>query len=120
MRRERVTQRELADHIGVSQGHLSKVLRGQTERDTRVLAALTAWGGGDDSTQEAKLIDAARDLVDGEPRGMQLLMRLMQILRELRRTSPRRRSTARARESDLLHSSLRRRRGRRRRSAATD
>lgn len=97
MQRERITQRELAAHLEVSQGHLSKVLRGHTVRDTRVLAVLAAWGGADDSTDEANLLDAARDVVHGQPRGMQLLMRLMHLLRELRPAPAPRRARLRTR-----------------------
>jgi transcriptional regulator with XRE-family HTH domain len=86
MQRERVTQRALAASIGVSQGHLSKVLRGKTDRDTHVLASLELWSasatGHED--EEAGLLEAARMLAKGQPRAMSLLMRLMQLLVELR------------------------------------
>lgn len=90
MQREHVTQRQLAAQLDISQGHLSKVLRGSTTRDTRTLAVLEAWSGADETTDEAKLIDAVRDVVKGHAHGMQLLMRLMHLLRELRHPGRRR------------------------------
>lgn len=43
MDRERVTQGVLAETLGVSQGHLSRVLRGEVRRRSRTIRALAEW-----------------------------------------------------------------------------
>jgi transcriptional regulator with XRE-family HTH domain len=94
MERERITQRELANQLGISQGHLSKVLRGQTERATRVLSALAAWADPDGVSDETAFLAAARSAVQGQPQGFHLLMRLMHLVRQLRDPPRRNRKTS--------------------------
>jgi len=95
MLRERLTQRDLALAIGVSQGHLSKLLRGRIQRETRLFSLVESWAAGSESAVEAQLLHKARLAVHGQPRGMELLMRLMHIIAEFRREPRDRRSAGR-------------------------
>jgi len=83
MRTQHVSQRELAVLLDVSQGHLSKVLSGRIERDSRVFATLASWVEAPGPTLEAGLLSAARRVAGGERRGLELLMHMMHIIAEL-------------------------------------
>lgn len=45
MATERLTQRDLADKLGTTQGHLSKVLRGRYARRSRIVRELEGFVG---------------------------------------------------------------------------
>ena len=95
---EDLTQRLLAKHLGVSQGHLSKLLRGKLQRRSRVLRALEAWltesdtpVSHDSDADEKALLTAARRVAKGSSReAMHLMTDLMRLLERLRRLSRRR------------------------------
>lgn len=91
---EGLTQRVLAERLGVSQGHLSKVLRGKYKRDSKVVRALQGClddldrgSTGTLAQAERELLAAARAVADGSPQMMRLMMQFMQIAAELR-TAP--------------------------------
>jgi transcriptional regulator with XRE-family HTH domain len=83
MRAEGISQRVLAQEIGVSQGHLSKVLRAQFPANTRVMRAIRSWCQGDATQpstitpEEMALLAAAREAAAGSKRVMHLLTELM-------------------------------------------
>ena len=90
MSEERLTQRALAAHLGVSQGHLSKVLRGMQMHQTRVMRALGAWVGESASSLpsgdklDLALSRAAREAGAGSEEAGRLVLRVLRAMRRLR------------------------------------
>ena len=92
MSRERITQRQLAAHLGISQGHLSKVLRGQVQRSTRATRALEDWAPpgnrkavARDASVESALVDAAKLASDGSERTMRMLVEVVRVVGKIAR-----------------------------------
>ncbi len=95
MNADGLSQRNLAQRLRISQGHLSKVLRGQFARRSRVIRRLETFLGESLATQETEgngvpdseraLLRAARDVSQGDAQVMQVLLDLMQLLSKLRR-----------------------------------
>ena len=83
MREQQLSQRQLASLLDVSQGHLSKVLRGNFERDTRAFTALTAWVMSPASAVEMSLVTAARRAAGGRKKGLEILMHMMHLMADL-------------------------------------
>jgi transcriptional regulator with XRE-family HTH domain len=88
---EGLSQRELAVKLGVSQGHLSKVLRGQScTRSTRLSRALAAYGNGQPTPEqdlrkaELALVEAARNASGPAVESMHFLIDLMHLIIALR------------------------------------
>jgi len=83
MRKERLSQRQLAARLGLSQGHVSKVLSGKIRHDTRAFTFLASWAASPQSAIEDRLLEAARRAAGGRRRGMEILMHLMHVITEL-------------------------------------
>lgn len=89
-----LTQRALAQWMGVSQGHLSKVLRGKFLRRSRAVRALEVYLNrgisavpsvlAAQSSQERTLLETARMVSSGSNETMHLLIDLMRLVRKLR------------------------------------
>jgi transcriptional regulator with XRE-family HTH domain len=92
MRKERLSQRQLAARLGLSQGHVSRVLRGKIERETKAFASLASWAASPASELEARLLEAAHTAAGGERRGLEVVMHLMHLIAELRGSSVAQRS----------------------------
>ena len=80
-----ITQRELAAQLGISQGHLSKVLRGQFGRESRVTRAVRRILGASSSSENAEedLLLAIRRLTGGSSRRLQKVMQIMHAIEGL-------------------------------------
>ena len=96
MQRDGLTQRQLAQRVRMSQGHLSRVLRGQFTGRTRVMSMLRDWateetaGPRGVSDGEAALLKAARAASAGSDHVMQLLTEMMHCVDQARRVRRRR------------------------------
>lgn len=95
MREQRLSQRKLARLLGITQGHLSKVLNGKIEGDTRTFAALSDWVASPVAVVEAGLLQAARRAAGGQRDGLELLMHMMHLIADLKESRTRRRTTRR-------------------------
>lgn len=97
MQAEGLTQRDLAAQLQTTQGHLSKVLRGQYERRSRVVRALEEFAAGAAGSAspptEDEFLSAARELARRRPEAKPTLISLMHFL-ATRAKRPRRGSRA--------------------------
>lgn len=97
MREGGISQRGLAHELGLSQGHVSRLLRGKGKGDSRGYRALRDWlelqsgsaspgssdGKGLTSRGYLQLVAAARAAVGDSPRVMPIAIRLMHLISEL-------------------------------------
>lgn len=94
MAREQISQRALAAHLGISQGHLSKVLSSKHPGGKMVRRILTNWL--DPAEQEAErhvpaeeeLLRAARAAAGGSTQVMHLLAQMMHQVGLVRQVRP--------------------------------
>lgn len=97
MQDEGISQRALASRLGVSQGHLSKVLRFSAKRPTRASRALEEWLA---STERGEDPDMRTDLpkalvratlvaVGGSELAMQIATEVMHLLGQMRQVGKR-------------------------------
>lgn len=98
MERERLSQRALATEIGLSQGHLSKVLKLSQPANDRLLKRLEEWlaepEARSDERLHRRLREATERAVGSSPRDARLMMQLMHIVVQLRRPIPRKATRA--------------------------
>jgi transcriptional regulator with XRE-family HTH domain len=85
MTKDRISQRELAARLRLSQGHLSRVLRKKVPLAGATLSRLQAWASEGPDTAEADVMAAARAVAGGSRRKMRTVMQLMHLLVELQR-----------------------------------
>jgi transcriptional regulator with XRE-family HTH domain len=94
MARDGLTQRALAVIVGVSQGHISKVLRVYSSKrgTTRTLRRLTEWLNSAPVPKDrvfrlegSGLANAVAAAVGDSPEAMQIAIGVMQFLGEMRR-----------------------------------
>jgi transcriptional regulator with XRE-family HTH domain len=91
---EGLSQRELAAHLGTTQGHLSKVLRGLYSRPSRVVRELERYAEAgrnkaasaclSAADAEGALLQAARGVAGGDHQVMHQLVELMHFLGRFR------------------------------------
>jgi transcriptional regulator with XRE-family HTH domain len=91
---EGLSQRDLAKKLGISQGHLSKVLRGRFQRqNSRVLRALAEFANTPVLTAptgpalESEALRAMRQAAGGSKQAMHFIVEMMHLLSELRRAT---------------------------------
>jgi len=89
MERERLSQRQLALVVGVSQGHLSKVLSHRHPATARAARRLEGWlaqGGRRETHDARRMLGIAAERAAGDSaKGRRLLMQMMHIVAQLRR-----------------------------------
>jgi len=84
MAKDGLDQRALAQRLSMSQGHLSKLLRGQFERRTRLVRELEGFASeGALSKSEARLVQACLRLAKRSPRHMHFVAGLMHLLDDI-------------------------------------
>lgn len=87
MDRERMTQSALAEALGVSQGHLSRILRGEVRRRSRTIRALAEWvegRGGVRRPVAGALAVALAEAARASPEFKDALEKAVEIMRNIR------------------------------------
>ena len=91
MEREGLSQRQAADYLGITQGHLSKLLNSQAPVTKKFVAAARAWVTGQPARPcavndgEEALLEAARRAAGGSERVMHLMAAMMHQVDQARR-----------------------------------
>lgn len=81
---EGLDQRSLAAKLGTTQGHLSKILRGQFERRSRVVRELESFAvGAGASTVQRQLVSTCLRVANKSPSHMQFALSVMHFVDEL-------------------------------------
>src|SRR5690349_20057236 len=81
---EGLDQRSLAAQLSTSQGHLSKILRGQFARRSRVIRELESFAAGADiSVTQRKLVSTCLRVARRSPSHMHFVLSMMHFIDEI-------------------------------------
>lgn len=81
---EGLDQRSLAAQLGTTQGHLSKILRGQFERRSRVVRQLESFAAGADvSGAQRQLVSTCLRVAGRSPSHMHFALSVMHFVDEI-------------------------------------